>query len=325
MDGRRTRWPRMLAAALLLVGAGAQAEPLTLAVARGPVSLLVYVAEARGYFRQEGLDLQLRDCNSGRDCHRMLSEGRADVATAAELVVALSAPARPDHAIFATLSASSQQIKLVARRRVGGWKPADLHGRRIGTVGGTSAQYYLHRWMVFHGLEPSDVKLVLLPPDGIVEALRRGDIDAAAIWEPQASTALADGAVELPTPRVYTQYFNLVAARATLAARERELAQLLRALLQAQRFVAEAPGRAADVLVDRLNLEPKAALALLREHDYRVRLDQALLSTMSSQQRWAAIEGLIDAAAARRGGAVYEAVEPGPLRKLQPDAVTVVR
>lgn len=316
-------WPCMLAAALLLGAAGTRAEPLKLAAARGPVSLLVYVAEARGYFRQEGLDLQLRDCSSGRDCHRMLSEGQVDVATAAELVVVLNAAARPEHAIFATLGASSHQIKLVARRGVGRSTPADLRGLRVGTVAGTSAQYFLHRWLLFHGLESRAVATVALPPDRIVEALRGGEIDAAAIWEPHASAALADGAVELPNPRVYTQYFNLVAARATLAGREREVAQLLRALLQAQRFVAETPARAAAVLVERLKLEPRAALAQLREHDYRVRLDQALPSTMSSQQRWAVAEGLIDAAATRRG--VHEAIEPGLLRKLQPDAVTVVR
>lgn len=324
MSGLRNAWRRSAVAVALLVAAvAARAEPLTLAVARGPVSLLVYVAQARGYFREEGLDLQLRECGSGRDCHRLLSEGGVDVATAAELVVTLNAAARPEHAIFATISASSHQIKLVARRSVGGSTPAGLRGRRIGTVIGTSAQYYLHRWMVFHGLEPRDVQLVPMAPDRIVDALRRGEIDAAAIWEPYASAAIADGAFELPNPRVYTQFFNLVATRTMLSTRGYQVSRLLRALLQAQRFVAENPARAAAVLVERLNLDPQLALAQLREHDYRLRLDQSLLSTMSSQQRWATAEGLVDPTAVR--GRVTQAVEPRPLQRLEPGAVTVVR
>ena len=325
MSGPRRPLPRVLAAVLglLLLVAGARAEPLKLAAARGPVSLLVYVAEAHGYFREEGLDLQLRECSSGRDCHRLLSEGQVDVATAAELVVTLNAAAQPDHAIFATLSASSHQIKLVARRSVGGATPAGLRGKRVGTVVGTSAQYFLHRWMVFHGLEPRDVEVVALAPDRIALALRRGDIDAAAIWEPHASAAIADGAFELPNPRVYTQFFSLVAARPTLAPRERDVKRLLRALLRAQRFVADSPSRAAGVLVERLKLDPQLALAQLREHDFRLRLDQALVSTMSSQQRWAAAEGLVAPTASR--GPATPPIDAEPLRRLEPGAVTVVR
>jgi hypothetical protein len=87
-------WTLAWAGALLLFPAGARAAPLALAVSSGPVSLPIYVAQARGFFADEGLELQVRECRSGRECYGLLADGRVDVATAAELMVALGGAKR---------------------------------------------------------------------------------------------------------------------------------------------------------------------------------------------------------------------------------------
>ena len=46
----------------------AEPRPLGLGVSHGPVSLLVYVAEAQRYFEQEGLAIRRMKCESGREC-----------------------------------------------------------------------------------------------------------------------------------------------------------------------------------------------------------------------------------------------------------------
>jgi len=94
----------------------ATADDLTLAVPIGPVSLVAYVAEAEGYFNREGVSIQMRECSSGRACYQLLSEGRVDLAMAAELLVTLNSFKHPDLVIVATVSTSSHQIKLVARQ-----------------------------------------------------------------------------------------------------------------------------------------------------------------------------------------------------------------
>ena len=134
---------------LMMFASRAHAAPLTLAVSTGPVSLPIYVAEARGFFKDEGLDLRLRDCASGRECFQWLADGKADVATAAELLVATAGAAHRDLAIIATISASSYQIKLVARRSAKIAEAPQIRGKRIGTVLGSSAQYFLDNWLVY--------------------------------------------------------------------------------------------------------------------------------------------------------------------------------
>lgn len=325
MRGIRRWVAGLLAACLLLAGgAAALAQPLRLAVARGPVSLSVYVAETQGLFAREGVEVRTRSCHSGRQCLQWLAEDGADLATTSEFAVALQAAARPDFAILTTLSTSSRQIKLVARYSAGIARPAQLRGKRVGTPLGTSAHYFLSSWLLFHDIDPASLTIVPLPPEALAEAMRRREIDAAAIWEPLADEirlALSDEAQVLPNPRVYTQHFVLAARQPLLAPRDADLQRLLRALLRAQRMIEDDPALAARILAERLGIEPASAALQLKEHDYRLRLDQTLLSTMGNQMRWAVREGY--AASALRDASPVKLVEPGLLRRLAPGSVTL--
>ena len=313
------------ACALALAAGRAQAEPLVLAVSPGPVSLPIYVAQARGLFRDEGLDLALRPCASGRECYKWLADGQVEVATAAELVVATGAASRHDLAIVATISASSYQIKLVARRSARIEQAPQVRGKRVGTVPGSSAQYFLDNWLVFNDIRPEAVHVVGLAPDQLVPALEARDVDAIAIWEPlaaQAAQALGGDAVTFASPRVYTQHFNLVSARTTIARREADVERLLRALVRAQRLIRDDPAAARALLAERLHVTPAIAAAVMEGQDYRVRLDQSLVTTMQGQARWAARAGGNGALA---GVDVLRSIAPAPLRSGDASAVGIVQ
>lgn len=339
-----------LAIAMLLwgwLGSTAQAQPVTIAVSRGPVSLPVLVADARQFFAQEGVDVRMLKCTSGRECLKLMSDGLADTATAAELAVALASGERNDLAIIATLGTSSHQIKLVARRSAGINLPADLAGKRIGTVKGTSAQYFLVNWLLYHGIEPNKATVLQVAPDQLATELVSGRLDAIAIWEPLASSALHDlrnDGLAMPNPRVYLQHFSLVTTRKNVSEREEQLLRLLRALLRAQQFIADEPAKARQVMSARLGLSGAEAEQYFAEHDYRVRLDQSLANTLAAEARWALREGLLkpEAAGAAVGGTGTPAagtsamgtlgggntmllIEPRLLLRAAPGAVTLVR
>ena len=317
-------WTLAWGCALALFARRAEAAPLTLAVSSGPVSLPIYVAESRGFFKDEGLDLRLRECASGRECYQWLADGAVDVATAAELLVATGSVAHRDLSIFATISASSYQIKLVARRSAQIAEASQIRGKRVGTVLGSSAQYFLDNWLLFNDIDPTSITLVGLAPDKLVKALESRDVDAIAIWEPVAASAaqlLAGDAVTFVSPRVYTQHFNLVSSQATLAQRDADIARLLRALQRAQRAIQSRPDAARALLAERLHLAPALAATVMENQDYRVRLDQSLVTTMQSEARWAARSN----GGGRAGVDLLRTIDPGPLHRLDPTAVGLVQ
>jgi hypothetical protein len=60
----------------------------------------------------------------------------------------------------------------------------DLRGKKIGYASGSNAHYVLLDFLSTVGLLEQDVKLVSLEVNMMVEALRNGEIDAFAAWEP---------------------------------------------------------------------------------------------------------------------------------------------
>ena len=114
-----TRWRVTVAlafafAALLPAAAGA-ADTLRIAATRAPVSLPLYVAQQRGFFADEHLDVVISDCIGGTRCLRQLLDDKADLATASEMPVVLQAFKSADVAIVATIVHASDNLKLIAR------------------------------------------------------------------------------------------------------------------------------------------------------------------------------------------------------------------
>lgn len=323
----RTRVSRLVSAIVLgLAAAAGAAQELTIAVSRTPLSLPVFVAEAQKYFAEEGVAVVTRECIGGNRCIKLLLDGEVPLATASEMPVMFSSLSRSDFAIIATFVTSRRDVKLIARKSAGIATAADLSGKRIGTVKGTSAHYFLDLYLLFNAVDPNAVSLVALAPERIAVALRDGTVDAAAIWEPfanRSARALAGDGVVMPSARIYTTTFNLLASRKTITEREADLVKVLRALARAQRFIRAQPQQAQAILKQRLQEDQAYIDATWADYDFRLSLDQPLVSTLEGQARWAVREAQVPRDT--RVPNYLQFVAPAPLRKAEPAAVTLVQ
>ena len=112
----------------VVMAASALAAELTIAVSRTPLSLPFYVAQERGLFKDEGLDVRVVDCVASPQCFTAMHEGKADLATVADLPVMFNSFERRDWALLATFVNSSNDLKLVARKSAGIAAAKDLAG-----------------------------------------------------------------------------------------------------------------------------------------------------------------------------------------------------
>ena len=97
--------------------------------------------------------------------------------------------------------------------------------------------------------------------------------------------------------------------------------RLLRALVRAQRAIQEQPEAARALLAERLHLAPAIAATMMENQDYRVRLDQSLVTTMQGEARWAARN-----AGGTRGAAdMLRAIDAAPLHRVDASAVGIVQ
>jgi len=284
------------------------------------VSLPLYVAQRRGFFADEHLDVVIADCTGGTRCLRQLLDDKVELATTSEMPVVLQAFGQQDLAIVATMVHASDNLKLIARRASGVTTSEQLAGRKVGVIAGTSAQYELETHLLNVGIDPRHVTMVPLQAEETVAALQSGRIDAVAVWEPFGYAALhGTGAVglRLPLSGGYIESYNLVARRA-LFGRDDELARLLRAIERAEQFIQAEPAEAQAILREQLKLDQHFVDWVWGGLGFRLSLDQSLVSTMEGEVRWAQREGHV------AGGArpnVLTLIHAGPLKSVKPAAV----
>jgi sulfonate transport system substrate-binding protein len=308
-----------------LMAHGADAAPLTVAVAKSPHSLPIFVALSEGMFEAEGLTVQAIEAPSGRRCLKLMAEGKADLGTAAETAIAFESFERTNFSVVATFSSTSSDVALVARKAAGIHSAADLVGKRIGVAPGTSAHYFLDNFLLKSNIDPKRVEQVHLPAEKSVDALLEGKVDALSVFQPYAYAAAHTGRIEtvvLSDTGGYKQTFNLVVQKAFLAARKSDVERFLKAMQRANEFIRSQPRRAEGIFVKSIGVDPAFATWSMQKTHLTLSLDDGLARILQSQANWALREGAVPA---QRALDFRTLIDPSPLRAVVPNAAGGVR
>ncbi len=301
------------------------AEALTIALPTTPHAALLYIAASRGYFSAEGLTVTVLPVSHGKAAVDLVAQGRADLASAAEVPFVISVLQQAPLGIATSVLSVSREMAVVARRDRAIRAPRDLTGKRIGVTFGTSGEYFLWAFLIRHKLAPESVTLVDLAPGQLIKALESGQVDAAATWEPIKSRAvalLAENGLVFIEPDAYTVTHVVVGRNDFLLQRTKTVEKLIRALLRAEAFNREHPRAALLLVAEQLKLDVATLEAGWNDIVFEVDLRQSQLVTLEDEARWAMARGHA------RSGAVpnfLPHLHPEALRAVRPDRVTIVR
>ena len=144
------------------------------------------VAEAQGYFKDEGLTVKTELAPSGTQSAQQLIAGNVDIAVATPEPVVISAEKGADLTYF--MPYYGQFIyQLAALDGSGIDKVSDLKGKRIGiTNANSTGKTFAITALQKAGLSESDVTFV---PIGVgaqqITAIQGGQVDALALWDAQ--------------------------------------------------------------------------------------------------------------------------------------------
>jgi NitT/TauT family transport system substrate-binding protein len=323
---------RLVMAAGLLAGAVActerlapsPPEPLTIAVPTIPRFTLVHLAQAKGYFKQEGLAVTLQLHRFGKPALESLLSGKSELATSAETPLVLATLSGEPLSVLASIATTTRNNAVVARRGAGMSRPSDLAGKRIGVTLGTSGDFFLDTFLLRYNLDREQVRLFDLKPEEMGAALERGDVDAVATWNPTAASlmrAMGPRAVAFYVEDLYFETGVLAARREFARNRPEAAKRLLRALVSAETFFRDHPEEARQLLATALG-DDGGLEASLRDFDFRVRLDQGLLVLLEAEARWARRTGR---SSSRESPNFLETLDPVPLLAVKPDAVGLIR
>ena len=171
---------------------------ITLAV--GGKNLFYYlpltIAERRGYFKDEGLNVEIVDFPGGAKALQAMVGGSADVVSGAyEHTITMQAKGINIESIV--LQGRYNGIVLGIRKdKAGGFKSLkDLKGMKVGvTAPGSSTNHFVNNLLTKNGLKPEDVSIVGVGAGaGAVAAIKRGSVDAISNLDPVINILETEG------------------------------------------------------------------------------------------------------------------------------------
>ena len=195
-----------LSAALLAPTAIAASDKDKVTIAVGGKNLFYYlpltIAEQKGYFKEEGVNVEIIDFAGGSKALQAVVGGSADVVSGAyEHTIKLQSK-KQYFTAFVQQARAPQIVLAVSTKTMANYKGiADLKGKKIGvTAPGSSTNMVASFVLDAGGVKPSDVSFIGVGAGaGAVAAMKSGQIDAISNLDPVISTLEKDGTIKVVT------------------------------------------------------------------------------------------------------------------------------
>ncbi|MDR2637445.1 MAG: ABC transporter substrate-binding protein [Zoogloeaceae bacterium] len=237
------------------------AEPLRIGYVFAMANAPVLIADKLGYYRDEGLDVDIKALGDGPVIQQALAAHELDVAYIGTPPVYQWYTRGLKSVILAKVNYG--QAAVLAGIQSDIHDLAGLKGHRLAGVKKGSGMDVLLRGYVLGeraGLNPdNDLDIVDMPPSNMNAALDRGIVDAAFSWEPFVSQALLRGSARLlldvnqELPKY--PWYVIVGLPETLRDRPDDVVKLLRAHRRAIAYLNEHPQEANAIIADTFRLE----------------------------------------------------------------------
>ena len=195
-----------LSTALLSPAAMAASDKDKVTIAVGGKNLFYYlpltIAERKGFFKEEGVNVEIIDFAGGSKALQAVVGGSADVVSGAyEHTISLQGK-KQFFTAFVQQARAPQIVLAVSTKTMPNYTSiADLKGKKIGvTAPGSSTNMVASFVLDGAGLKSTDVSFVGVGAGaGAVAAMRAGQIDAISNLDPVISTLEKDGSIKVVT------------------------------------------------------------------------------------------------------------------------------
>jgi NitT/TauT family transport system substrate-binding protein len=175
-------------------------EKKDLVLGVGGKGLLYYlpltVAERRGYFKEQGLNVTINDFAGGARSLQALVGGSVDLVTGAyEHTIRMQAKGQDIRAVI-ELGRFPGMVLAVKKEKAAQVKSfKDLKGMKVGvTAPGSSTNFFVNALIAKEGLKPEDVSIIGVGSGATaVAAIKKGEIDAIVNLDPAISKLTQDG------------------------------------------------------------------------------------------------------------------------------------
>lgn len=168
---------------------------VTIGTTSWPTNMFFYLANEKGFFDKEGVKVKIQDFSSTTESTNAFVGGQIDFCTFASSETVAPYFQGGDIAVVLETEKSNGSEGLVAKSDIKSVK--DLKGKSIATQLYSVDHMFLLTLLAENGMTEKDVNIVDMSIQESGTAFVAGQCDAACIWDPYFSQAIASGGTKL--------------------------------------------------------------------------------------------------------------------------------
>ncbi|MFR4447166.1 MAG: ABC transporter substrate-binding protein [Megamonas funiformis] len=255
------------------------------------ISAQQIIADKKGYFKEEGLNVTNKFIQSGGDMSSLISGGSAQVSFESPYTDIALAANGVGIKIVAPMANIGNTQAVVAGKNANIVNGKDLEGKKVGIPAGAGVMIAIRNMCNELNVDINKIQFVTLSPSDAIAALEKGDIDAMACWEPWISNAqnnggkllfsglksyLGDKQGDVNWMNFYT---TMQVSDTFLKEHPEEVKAMLRALKKATDFINENPDEAAEIIAKEINLDATQVKKIMSQNQYQMLYDDKFVNS----------------------------------------------
>ena len=255
------------------------------------ISAQQIIADKKGYFKEEGLNISNKFIQSGGDMSSLISGGSAQVSFESPYTDIALAANGVGIKIVAPMANIGNTQAVVAGKNANIVNGKDLEGKKVGIPAGAGVMIAIRNMCNELNVDINKIQFVTLSPSDAIAALEKGDIDAMACWEPWISNAqnnggkllfsglksyLGDKQGDVNWMNFYT---TMQVSDTFLKEHPEEVKAMLRALKKATDFINENPDEAAEFIAKEINLDATQVKKIMSQNQYQMLYDDKFVNS----------------------------------------------
>ncbi len=222
------------------------------------------VKDLRWHEKALGIPVKWVKYDSGRHVNAALSAGNVDVALAGSSPCAAGISQGIPMEVIWIHDVIGDGEALVVKKKSGVSRLKDLAGKQVAVPFGSTTHYHLMLALKLSNIKPKQLKIINLEPGEMPAAWKKGDIDAAFVWEPTQSKLVENGGEVLLSSRKLAERgfptADLCVVRKDFAAKYPSVViKYLKNLDKAVKLYRSEPDKAASAVARQFGISPNEA------------------------------------------------------------------
>lgn len=251
---------------------------------------LFHIALEKGYFKGQGINVEVIGVQTGDEAIRALVSNSADVALSGIIPYSFLALDDQSIKIFAT-NAYVGDNQVIANKSKGISTAEDIRGKKIGYSKTTASDIGVAQFLAAHNLKATDVELVNMKPLAMAGALQAGQIDAYSSWEPHilnGQKLLGDNALVFTGPKdVYIWHQSLMAKDTYITEHRVDLVKFITAMKEAEAFIASNKEEAISLAAKHNSVPVDVLTKIWPKYDLSIALHDDVYTILKMDLEWA--------------------------------------